>query len=202
MNTIQIKPGQAKHQGIGELIYAAIDDMAEIILGHYTDAEIVADLQQLWQNRANRFSYDISYVAVENDKVLGAMTCGPLEKIEKAMVPTVLQILSMNKLAPFKSIMKHPKKFYSMVTMDEGNEDEYHIAMLAIATEARGKGVGQQLLDVAQAKAKEAGFNKISLTVVQDNLPALNLYQKKGFNIVGEINHKPYYLYKMRKILK
>lgn len=137
MNTIQIKPGQAKHQGIGELIYAAIDDMAEIILGHYTDAEIVADLQQLWQNRANRFSYDISYVAVENDKVLGAMTCGPLEKIEKAMVPTVLQILSMNKLAPFKSIMKHPKKFYSMVTMDEGNEDEYHIAMLAIVTEAR-----------------------------------------------------------------
>ena len=33
----------------------------------------------------------------------------------------------------------------------------------------QGKGVGQQLLNFAEQKAKESGFSKLSLTVVQDN---------------------------------
>lgn len=65
-----------------------------------------------------------------------------------------------------------------------------------------GKGVGQQLLNFAEQKAKESGFSKLSLTVVQDNDAALKLYQKMGFEIVGEINRKPYYLYQMRKEVK
>ena len=55
------------------------------------------------------------------------------------MTPTVLQIISMNKLKPFLSIISHPKSFYSLVTMDEGNEDEYHISMLATMPNAREK---------------------------------------------------------------
>ena len=68
------------------------------------------------------------------------------------MTPTVLQIISMNKLKPFLSIISHPKSFYSLVTMDEGNEDEYHISMLA--TMPNAKGVGQQLLNFAEQKLK------------------------------------------------
>ena len=62
----------------------------------------------------------------------------PLKQIDKAMTPTVLQIISMNKLKPFLSIISHPKSFYSLVTMDEGNEDEYHIS-IATMPNAREK---------------------------------------------------------------
>lgn len=199
MTKLTIQSAQPHHQEGGQLIYAAIDDMAPIILGKSKDKEIVEDLQRLWQNHANRFSHDMSFVALEGDQVLGAITCSPIKQIDKMLIPTVLQIISMNKIKPFKSIITHPKSFYSLVTMDEGNEDEYHISMLATMPSARGKGVGQQLINVAEQKAKASGFSKLSLTVVKDNKAALKLYQKMGFEIVGEINHKPYYLYKMRK---
>lgn len=199
---ITVQSAKPHHKEGGQLIYSAIDDMAKIILGKSSDNEIINDLQQLWKNRANRFSHDMSFVALEDNQVLGVITCNPLKQIDRAMTPTVLQIILMNKLKPFLSIISHPKSFYSLVTMDEGNEDEYHISMLATMPNARGKGVGQQLLNFAEQKAKESGFSKLSLTVVQDNDVALKLYQKMGFEIVGEINKKPYYLYQMRKEVK
>ena len=47
------------------------------------------------EKRGNRFSHDISYVAKEDDRVLGAITCASLVKIEKSMVKTVLEIIKM-----------------------------------------------------------------------------------------------------------
>ena len=138
----------------------------------------------------------MSFVALEDNQVLGVITCNPLKQIDRAMTPTVLQIILMNKLKPFLSIISHPKSFYSLVTMDEGNEDEYHISMLATMPNAREK--GRATIIKFSTKAKESGFSKLSLTVVQDN-DAIETISKMGFEIVGEINKKPYYLYQMRK---
>ena len=44
--------------------------MAKIILGKSSDNEIIGDLQQLWNNRANRFSHDMSFVALDDNQVL------------------------------------------------------------------------------------------------------------------------------------
>ena len=140
MTKITVQSAKPHHKEGGQLIYSAIDDMAKIILGKSSDNEIINDLQQLWKNRANRFSHDMSFVALEDNQVLGVITCNPLKQIDRAMTPTVLQIILMNKLKPFLSIISHPKSFYSLVTMDEGNEDEYHISMLATMPNARGKG--------------------------------------------------------------
>ena len=54
------------------------------------------------------------------------------------------------------------------------------------------------IIKFCEQKAKESGFSKLSLTVVQDN-DAIETISKMGFEIVGEINKKPYYLYQMRK---
>ena len=193
MTKITVQSAKPHHKEGGQLIYSAIDDMAKIILGKSSDNEIINDLQQLWKNRANRFSHDMSFVALEDNQVLGVITCNPLKQIDRAMTPTVLQIILMNKLKPFLSIISHPKSFYSLVTMDEGNEDEYHISMLATMPNARER-VGQQLLNFAEQKAKESGFSKLSLTVVQDNDAALKLYQKWDLKLLEKLirNHTIY----------
>lgn len=68
-----------------------------------------------WKNRANRFSHDMSFVALEDNQVLGVITCNPLKQIDRAMTPTVLQIILMNKLKPFLSIISHPKSFIRLL---------------------------------------------------------------------------------------
>ena len=63
------------------------------------------------EKRGNRFSHDISYVAKEDDRVLGAITCASLVKIEKSMVKTVLEIIKMKKLKALKIIFSNPKNY-------------------------------------------------------------------------------------------
>ena len=49
----------------------------------------------------------------------------------------------------------------------------------------RGKGYGDELLSGLLAQAKRDGFRQISLSVEPDN-PALRLYERHGFEKVGE----------------
>jgi RimJ/RimL family protein N-acetyltransferase len=49
----------------------------------------------------------------------------------------------------------------------------------------RGKGIGRQLMSRALAKAHSAGLWRIQLTVYADNLTAIRLYVRAGFEVEG-----------------
>jgi putative acetyltransferase len=60
-------------------------------------------------------------------------------------------------------------------------EDEYEIAKMAVAPEARGRGLGDRLMEAATGFARSRGAGKIiivSNTVLE---PAIRLYRKHGF---------------------
>jgi ribosomal protein S18 acetylase RimI-like enzyme len=50
----------------------------------------------------------------------------------------------------------------------------------------RGKGVGSSLFKELEKQAREKGITRLELTVIKENTPALNLYQKMGYRIEGE----------------
>lgn len=52
---------------------------------------------------------------------------------------------------------------------------------LAVLPEFRGKGVGRQLLEAAEAKASELGCCKLTLEVRADNSRAREVYKQFGF---------------------
>jgi ribosomal protein S18 acetylase RimI-like enzyme len=56
---------------------------------------------------------------------------------------------------------------------------------IAVVPNARGTGLGSELLKALMAKAREAGYNAISLSVEKDN-PAVALYERHGFERIGE----------------
>jgi ribosomal protein S18 acetylase RimI-like enzyme len=57
---------------------------------------------------------------------------------------------------------------------------------LAVADGYRGRGVATGLLKRLVREAKDSGVTALSLSVEPDN-PALRLYQRHGFNQVGEV---------------
>jgi ribosomal protein S18 acetylase RimI-like enzyme len=57
---------------------------------------------------------------------------------------------------------------------------------IAVVPSARGKGVGSALLDALLARAREAGYPSISLSVDRNNAGAIELYQRRGFTQVAE----------------
>ena len=64
--------------------------------------------------------------------------------------------------------------------------DECYIANVAVKSIHRKKGYGRLLVENALAVAKERGCTFITLEVRVSNLPAISLYEKCGFERVGE----------------
>jgi ribosomal-protein-alanine N-acetyltransferase len=62
---------------------------------------------------------------------------------------------------------------------------EVELANLAVAPEARGRGVGGTLLDAAMNDGREEGCDWIHLEVRESNLGGRALYSSRGFSIVG-----------------
>ncbi len=54
-----------------------------------------------------------------------------------------------------------------------------------VTTSSRGKGIGNQLLNVALENAKHFGLEGVNLSVVTTNTSAVTLYERVGFTIYG-----------------
>ena len=63
---------------------------------------------------------------------------------------------------------------------------EGSVTNVATHPDHRRKGVGKALVENAVAVGKELGLEYITLEVRQSNLPARELYEKCGFQIVGK----------------
>jgi GNAT superfamily N-acetyltransferase len=66
-------------------------------------------------------------------------------------------------------------------TDDIANEKCGYIALLAVAAEAEGEGVGLALLHAAEKWAKDMGYRRLSLDVFASNHRARHFYEKAGF---------------------
>lgn len=68
---------------------------------------------------------------------------------------------------------------------------EWELENIAVAPNARRKGIGQQLLDTLLAAARETDSESVFLEVRDSNQPARALYERAGFQQTGR--RKSYY---------
>ena len=62
----------------------------------------------------------------------------------------------------------------------------------------QGLGIGRILMEQILVEAKTLGKKAIALTVLQDNKPALNLYQRFGFTVEEELQNQNVPAYRMK----
>jgi ribosomal-protein-alanine N-acetyltransferase len=63
--------------------------------------------------------------------------------------------------------------------------DELHVLNVAVAPEARGRGVGRALLEEAERRARDLGARMATLEVRRSNAPAIGLYRSMGYRDVA-----------------
>jgi ribosomal-protein-alanine N-acetyltransferase len=64
-------------------------------------------------------------------------------------------------------------------------DPEAQLVDIAVGPRDRGRGLGKSLLAAAVAAARSWGSSKLTLEVSAANAPALRLYERAGFRIVG-----------------
>ncbi len=63
--------------------------------------------------------------------------------------------------------------------------DQAELGNLAVAEDARGRGVGRALLTAAMERVRRRGARECFLEVRESNYPAQTLYRQHGFEVVG-----------------
>jgi len=73
--------------------------------------------------------------------------------------------------------------------------DDRYIATLGIVVsdKYKNKGIGSQLMTSLINQAYENSVDKIVLTVLADNKPAIRLYQKHGFNLINTVSNREFW---------
>ena len=66
-----------------------------------------------------------------------------------------------------------------------------HVAILAVAREAEGRGVGRALLAAAEEWGRAEGYRRLTLSVFSDNLRPRDLYARQGWRPELETWYKP-----------
>ncbi|MBH0345741.1 GNAT family N-acetyltransferase [Bacillus pacificus] len=199
MNQISIV--KAVHQSMvgAQLNVMALEYMAFALAGSEEKNAVEGTFYKLWRQENNRFSHQYAYEAQMGGKTLGMITCYPISVLNRLAWPTFKQLLSFGKLGFVFYNILNIKMLYSMITLKEGEDDEFHIGTIALLPESRGLGIGTRLLEFAEEQASLQGFAKCSLTVKKENQLAIKLYQRLGYQITSEISKPKLSLYRMVK---
>lgn len=64
-----------------------------------------------------------------------------------------------------------------------------YIAEMMVKASFRGKGIGKRLMEAFDQTADKTNFSDAFIRVWIDNIPAVNLYKKMGFDVVANIEH-------------
>jgi ribosomal-protein-alanine acetyltransferase len=77
---------------------------------------------------------------------------------------------------------------FAIARVDIGRNTSFgHILTVDIAPAYRRKGIAQKLLQEIETIFREKGIKECHLEVREDNVAALNLYQKLGYKKVGKL---------------
>ena len=76
-------------------------------------------------------------------------------------------------------------------------ESAIELTYIGVASTQRGQGLGGQLLSAFIEASRKAGYHSIELSVEIDNVPALALYKRMGFQITQTFSEGRYQRHRM-----
>ncbi len=162
LNELTIRPGvRSECRTIAELYRISSDGVADYIWSKIAKrGEDVLDVgQRRYEQEDSVFSYRNCSMVEWKGKTAGMIIAFPME-IDYEYVESDPVLVPYSKLE---------------------EPDSYYICGMAVFPEYRGRGIGTQLLMLAEKHACEHGLPKLSLIVFEQNEGAKRLYERSGY---------------------
>ena len=171
---------------ISTLILDAIHNIANTLTGEDEESKILETLDKYISMEINRLSYKNIYIYEIENTTVGLILVYNSNEIKKLDEPILEHLKSKNIF-----LNSFDKECF---------ENEFYIDTISVSEKFRGQGIAKELFVFIEGKAKELGFEKVSLLVDFENPKALDLYEKIGFkkNTILEVsNHNYHHMIKM-----
>ena len=171
---------------ISTLILNAIHHIANTLTGENEKSKILETLDKYISMEINRLSYKNIWVYEKENQTVGLILAYNSNDVKKLDAPILEHLKSKN--------------IYLNSFDKECFENEFYIDTVSVSEKFQGAGIAKELFAFIEKKAKELGFDKVSLLVDFENPKALALYEKIGFkkNTILEVsNHSYHHMIKM-----
>jgi ribosomal protein S18 acetylase RimI-like enzyme len=165
-----------------DLIYMTMRQTADYLFGSDNAQQT---LSRLFEMKSNRFSYQFSEVISSSGEIAGLVVSYPGQLLRKLELPTALRVVQAIGISGF---FRFVRQALPLIHFKEAEPDEYYISNIAVLPAQQGHGLGNQMLQLTEKKARQQGYRKISLTVDIENERALSLYCRTGFEVVQTIS--------------
>lgn len=119
------------------------------------------------------YTYKNAIVAETEDRVVGMALSFPA--LFHKMTADMRQYFPKDRL-------DHLTDFYAARV-----DDSLFLDALCVDQRLRRNGIGGRLISLTKKKAKQSGFDILSLIVFADNTEALNVYHRHGFEVVAPV---------------
>ncbi|GGO81499.1 acetyltransferase [Marinobacterium nitratireducens] len=128
------------------------------------DGEDILDVgRRRYENEQSLFSYRSCTIVELDGRIAGMLVAFPMHVDPAATEADPV-------LAPYSRLEE---------------DNSYYICGMALFPKYRGRGIGSELLALAERQARAQGFDKTSLIVFEQNEGAYRLYQRSGYREVS-----------------
>ncbi|OOG73690.1 GNAT family N-acetyltransferase [Algoriphagus sp. A40] len=161
-------------EAITELLMLASGEVIYRFIGEKNFPKAVDFLLHFVKSQNNQYSFQNCHVAVDKDKILGALLAYDGSKLQELRKPVL------------EYIQEHFNP--NLVVEDETQAGEYYFDSIGVRLNQQGKGIGSKLLQYVIQKQGVENSRTLGLLVDKTNPEAKRLYLKLGFESVGEKN--------------
>lgn len=144
--------------------------------GDRTPMEIGAEV---YSSDNGDYSYQNCYLAEVGGRPAGMILSFPMQACDAANAVPPPPFDGSDVFAPYK-YLEAP--------------DTWYVCGVAVVPQYRGFGIGTTLLGIARERARDHGYDRLSLVVFEENAPALRLYQRLGYKIIDRAPVVPHHL--------
>ena len=155
------------------LIIQAMGELANKFSNTKDIAKTTALFEYFFKQPDNQYSYQNTLVYEEDGLILGSLNAydgGKLLELRKNFLD---YLKAHNQLTKF-----NPEP--------ETEAGEFYLDTISVNPEAQGKGIGKKLINAFCKLSTSKQFNRVGLIVDHVNPDARKVYEKVGFQVVGQ----------------
>lgn len=145
----------------------------------HASLEVVAS----WPDDGRSGSFDVRAATLEEYPCLKRMAVGFWGETEMECFEGVYGVYDVTQLPAFAGLAEEQLVGFLSYAIEE---DALNIVMLNVLPERQGAGLGQELVNAVIGEAGRRNLSRLIVGTSNDNLPALDFYQRLGF-VVKEV---------------
>lgn len=188
--TITYRPAlPSDAQVASQLIFDTFPRMAAYIFGLGDEQRAKEILSRIFALEDHRFSYQFTEMAIRDETIVGLFIAYPAQELPKLDKGLARVIMRQHKFADKLKVLL---RGLPAIFIKEAAPKDYLLSNIAITKEARGQGIGAQVLAYVEEKAKEAGYHRLALIVEIDKQDACRFYEKQGFEVKAKHLETPH----------